>query len=197
MAHAGSFKSHENAFLNDPKCQKQGFLDLGLIDWLDIVYYGRTICFTILGNTTRSWQIIQKSRKCIFEWSKGPKSGFLNLGLMDQHDIAYYDESKCFPTLGNTARSWRIIPKSRKSILVKWGWLDWSDISYYSGSLNVHRLSQVQKSSACSFLRPHWPFKDTCLTNLVPPEKHPLSYVMFLSSRSPFWTNLILYYDQV
>ena len=27
--HGGSFKSHKNAFLNDPKCQKQGFLDFG------------------------------------------------------------------------------------------------------------------------------------------------------------------------
>ena len=25
IAYAGSFKSHENAFLNDPKCQKWGF----------------------------------------------------------------------------------------------------------------------------------------------------------------------------
>ena len=143
--------------MNDPKCQKQGFLDLGLIDWLDIVYYGRTICFTILGNTTRSWRIIQKSRKCVFEWSKVPKSGFLNLGLFDQHDIAYYDETKCFPTLGNTARSWRIIQKSWKSIFVKWGWLDLSEIAYYSGSQNVHSLSsQVQKSSACFFIFIHW-----------------------------------------
>ena len=42
MAHAGSFKNHKNAFLNDPKCQKQGFLDLGLVDRLDIAYYDRT-----------------------------------------------------------------------------------------------------------------------------------------------------------
>ena len=25
IAHAGSFKSHKSAFLNDPKCQKQRF----------------------------------------------------------------------------------------------------------------------------------------------------------------------------
>ena len=48
IAHAGSFKSHKNAFLNDPKCQKQGFLDLGLIDWLDIVYFDRTMFSNIL-----------------------------------------------------------------------------------------------------------------------------------------------------
>ena len=39
----GSFKSHVNAFLNDPKSQKRGFLDLGVLDRLDIAYYGRTI----------------------------------------------------------------------------------------------------------------------------------------------------------
>ena len=26
IARAGSFKSHKKAFLNDPKCQKRGFL---------------------------------------------------------------------------------------------------------------------------------------------------------------------------
>ena len=39
---AGSLKSHEIAFLNDQKCQKRGFLDLGLVDRLDIAYYDRT-----------------------------------------------------------------------------------------------------------------------------------------------------------
>ena len=29
------------------------------------------------GNGTRSWRIIQKSQKCIFEWSKEPKKMFL------------------------------------------------------------------------------------------------------------------------
>ena len=52
--HEGSFKHNENAFLNDPKCQKQGFLDLGLVDRLDIAYYDRTKCFSTFGNTTRS-----------------------------------------------------------------------------------------------------------------------------------------------
>ena len=54
IAHAGSFKNHKNAFLNDPKCQKRGFLDLGLMDRLDIAYDERTICFPTFGNTTRS-----------------------------------------------------------------------------------------------------------------------------------------------
>ena len=39
---AGSFKNQKNVFLNDPKCQKGGFLDLGLLDRLDIAYDDRT-----------------------------------------------------------------------------------------------------------------------------------------------------------
>ena len=39
---AGSFKNQKNAFLNDPKCQKGVFLDLGLLDRLDIAYDDRT-----------------------------------------------------------------------------------------------------------------------------------------------------------
>ena len=42
MAQAGSFKNQKNAFLNDPKCQKGVFLDLGLLDRLDIAYDDRT-----------------------------------------------------------------------------------------------------------------------------------------------------------
>ena len=52
--HVESFNDHKNAFLNDPKCQKQGFLDLGWMDRLDIAYNVRTVCFTILGNIARS-----------------------------------------------------------------------------------------------------------------------------------------------
>ena len=52
--HGGPFKNHKNQFLNDPKCEKGGFLDLGLMDRLDIAYYDRTICFPTLGNTSRS-----------------------------------------------------------------------------------------------------------------------------------------------
>ena len=40
--HEGSFKCHKNAFLNDPKCQKGGFLDLGPLDRHDIAYDDRT-----------------------------------------------------------------------------------------------------------------------------------------------------------
>ena len=66
----------QNAFLNDPKCQKQGFMDLQLVDWLDIAYYAKTNCFLTFGNTSRSQRIIQKYQKSIFEWSKGPKMRF-------------------------------------------------------------------------------------------------------------------------
>ena len=42
IAHAGSFKNHKNSFMNDPKCQKRGFMDLLLMDRLDIAYDDRT-----------------------------------------------------------------------------------------------------------------------------------------------------------
>ena len=54
VAHAGSFKSHENAFLNDPKCQKGFFLDLGLLDRLDIAYDDRTKCVITFNNANRA-----------------------------------------------------------------------------------------------------------------------------------------------
>ena len=57
------------------------FLDLGLLEPLDIAYFGRTICFSTFGNTTRSWWVIQKPSKCVFEWSKEPKNRFLAIYL--------------------------------------------------------------------------------------------------------------------
>ena len=80
--HVGSFKSHKNAFLNDPKSQKRGFLDLGLMDRLDIAYFVRTECFPTFGTTTRSCRIIQISENRIFEWSKVPKTRFSGLGVV-------------------------------------------------------------------------------------------------------------------
>ena len=91
-------KITKNAFLDDPNSQKRGFLDLGLMDRLDIAYDKRNICFPTFGNTTRSWRIIQKSPGSIFEWSKLPKRGFHGLGVVDRLDISYYDKTKCFPT---------------------------------------------------------------------------------------------------
>ena len=42
MALAESFKNHKNAFLNDPKTQKEffgHFLEFGSLDQLDIAYF--------------------------------------------------------------------------------------------------------------------------------------------------------------
>ena len=52
--HVGSFKNRKNAFLNDPKCQKGVFLDLGLLDRLDIAYDDRTKCVITFNNANRS-----------------------------------------------------------------------------------------------------------------------------------------------
>ena len=66
----------------------------------------------------RSCWIIQKSGKCIFEWSKEPKKEvfdhFLESGLLDRLDVAYCDCTKCLPTFGNVTRSSWIIQKSQK-----------------------------------------------------------------------------------
>ena len=53
------------------------FQEFGLLDRLDIAYCDSTKCFPTFGNVTRSWRIIQRSQKCIFEWSKRPKKRFL------------------------------------------------------------------------------------------------------------------------
>ena len=97
------------------------FLDLGLLDWLDIAYYDRTKCVSTFGNTTRSWRIIQKFHESIFEWSKVPKEVFrhyLEFGLLDWLDITFDDRTICFLTFADTTRSWRIIQKSQRSIFV-------------------------------------------------------------------------------
>ena len=80
--HEGSFKSPKKAFLDDPKWQKWGFLDLLRVGWLHIAYHDRTECFPTLGTTTRSCGIIQISEKCSFEWSKMPKMRFSWLGVV-------------------------------------------------------------------------------------------------------------------
>ena len=59
IAHVGSFKSRKNAFLNDPKCQKGGFLYLGLLDRLDIAYKDRTKWVSMLRNRNSSWGFVQ------------------------------------------------------------------------------------------------------------------------------------------
>ena len=57
------------------------YSELGQLVWLDIAYDDRAICFPPFGNTTRSWRIIQKSQKSIFEWSEVPKMRFLAIIL--------------------------------------------------------------------------------------------------------------------
>ena len=57
------------------------FLEFGLLDRLDIAYCERTKCFPTFGNVTRSQRIIQRSQKCVFEWSKRPKKRFLAIFL--------------------------------------------------------------------------------------------------------------------
>ena len=57
------------------------FLEFGLLDRLDITYFDSTKYFPTLGNVTRSWSIIQRSQKCIFEWSKETKKRFLAIFL--------------------------------------------------------------------------------------------------------------------
>ena len=66
------------------RAKKEGFghlLESGLLDWLDIAYCASTKCLPTFGNVTRSWRIIQRSQKCIFEWSKEPKKRFLAIFL--------------------------------------------------------------------------------------------------------------------
>ena len=62
---AGSFKNQKNAFLNDPKCQKGFFLDLGLLDLLDIAYDDRTKWVPTFRNLNSSWRIIQKCQNLL------------------------------------------------------------------------------------------------------------------------------------
>ena len=74
--HKATLSGHDNY----SKIQKVGFghfLGFGLLDQLDIAYCGSTKCFPTSGKVTRSWRTIQKSRKCIFGWSKEPKKKFL------------------------------------------------------------------------------------------------------------------------
>ena len=57
------------------------FLEFGLLDRLDIAYCDSTKRFLTFGIVTRSWSIIQKSNKYIFEWSKEPKMRYLAIFL--------------------------------------------------------------------------------------------------------------------
>ena len=117
--HERAFKSPlEKHFWMIQSAKKEVFghyLELGQLDWADIAYDDRTIWFTPFGNTTSPWKIIQKSQKAFLNDPKYQEQGFLDLGVSDRLDIAYYDRTQCFPTFGNTTRSWRSIQKSKKS----------------------------------------------------------------------------------
>ena len=53
------------------------FLDLGLLDQLNIACYDRTKWVPIVSNLNRSWRFIQKLERCIFRRSKVLKKGLL------------------------------------------------------------------------------------------------------------------------
>ena len=53
------------------------FLDFGPSNGLDIANFDRTKCSSMFGKVARSWRIIQKPQKLVFEWSKMQKSRFL------------------------------------------------------------------------------------------------------------------------
>ena len=65
------------------------YLRFGLLDRLSIAY---VIVLNVFANMTRSWRIIQKSQKYIFEWSKERKKTFLTFfqefDQLDRIDIA-------------------------------------------------------------------------------------------------------------
>ena len=64
--------------------------EFGVLDQLDIAYCDSTKCFLIIGNVTRSWRIIQKTLKYIFEWSRAPKRRFLAI---------FWDSGLCFSSI--------------------------------------------------------------------------------------------------
>ena len=53
------------------------FMDLGLLDLLDIAYYDGSKCISTFGTVTRSWKMILKTQKCIFERPTKAKKKFM------------------------------------------------------------------------------------------------------------------------
>ena len=95
IAYAGSFKNHKMHFWMIQRAKNEvfgHFLEFGLLDRLDTAYCDSTKCFPTFGKVTRSWKIIQRSQKCIFEWSKEPKTRFLAIfwSLVCWTDLIYH-----------------------------------------------------------------------------------------------------------
>ena len=80
------------------------FLDLGLLDRLDIAYDDRNK-FQHLGTLIAYEGSYKRVKNALLNDPKCQKRGFLDLGLMDRLDIAYDERTICFPTFGNTTRS--------------------------------------------------------------------------------------------
>ena len=59
--------------------------------------------------TKMHFWMIQKAKNEVF-------GHFLEFGLLDRLDIAYFDSTKCFPTFSNVTTSWRIIQRWQKCI---------------------------------------------------------------------------------
>ena len=86
---------------------KWGFLGMGLFDRLAIAYYDRTKCFPIFSKTTRSWRIIQKSKKCIFELFNDPKKRFLAIILTY---VSWVDLILHMAIVQNGSQEWATLP---------------------------------------------------------------------------------------
>ena len=92
---------------------------LSLVCWIDLILHMMIEFYVFHHSATlpghegsfkslkKYYWMIQSAKKWVFDH-------FHDLGLLDRRDIAYYGRIVCFPTFGNTTRSWRIIQKSLK-----------------------------------------------------------------------------------
>ena len=123
MVHAVSFKSHKKYIFEWSKVPKKRFLAIirSLVCWIDLILH-----FVIVLNVFNIRQCYQvmKDYSNITEmhfWMihRAKNEGFdhfLEFALLDRLDIAYCDSTKCFPTLHDVTRSWRIIKKLQKCV---------------------------------------------------------------------------------
>ena len=100
--HGGSFKSHKNAFLNDPKSQKEvfgHFLEFGRSDMLHTAYFDCTKWSLQLGYNIAHAGSFKNQKKAVLNDPKSQNrvfDHFLEFGLLDRLDIAYCDSAKRF-----------------------------------------------------------------------------------------------------